>query len=70
MFDKERLKKSLHPGAKSWILSAIYYLIEAKEHVKTHKYTYCLLVLALLVFIYRRNPEMFKRAIKYIIALI
>ena len=70
LFDKEKLKKGIHPGSKSWTLLALYYLIQAREHTKTHKYTYSLLVVSLLVFFYRRNPDLFKRAIKYVYQLI
>lgn len=64
-FDKEKLKNSLKTRPKSWGLLVLYFLNKAKDHVTTHRYTYTLLVISLLVLLYRRNPDLFKRAIKY-----
>ena len=52
--------------SKPWHLTMLATLFQASEHLKTHRYSYSLLLLTLLVFAYRREPALFKRALKYL----
>lgn len=70
MFDKERLKQAAKDGGNGWLLLAAGYLVQARDHLKTHKYTYGLLVIGLLVLLFKRRPELFKKALKYLRFLI
>lgn len=69
MFDKERFKQATKDGG-SWLLLAVAYVVQAKDHLKTHKFTYGLLVIGLVVLVFKRRPELFKKLMKYLRFLI
>ena len=70
IFDKRALNNGASHGGNAWILAVYTHLLRARDHIRNHRYSYCLLIVSLLVLLYRRRPELFKKIINWAYLLI